>query len=130
MSLNTILDSIKAALSKARPPANVISGLFLVCSMIKRPGLSVLVSTANILKYLGEHGIETGPNEDGTPNQTSVRVAGIVTEIYRAMRFDANVQMAFGPGSMSITASGANAGGPVVVSGTNINHPTGVGIIQ
>lgn len=130
MSLDTILGSIKAALDKARPPANVLPGLFLVCSMIKRPGLSALVSTANILKYVAEKGIDTGDNEDGSTNCTSVIVAGIVNEIYRAIHFDANVQMAFGPGTMAISASGESPAGPVTVAGTNVNNPTGVGVIQ
>ncbi len=130
MGITQILNSVKNALSQMRPPANLIPGIFLVCSMVKRPGLSVMVSTANIIKYLGEHGIDTGPNPDGTENKTNVLVAGIVNEIYRAVRFDANVQVGFGPGSMSITASGGNAGGPVVVEGTNTNFPTGVANIQ
>ena len=102
----------------------------MVCSLIKRPGLSVMVSTANIIKFLGEKGIETRANPDGSDNRTNILVAGIVNELYRALRFDSNVQVAFGPGSMAITASGSNAGGPVVVTGTNINIPNGVAQIQ
>jgi hypothetical protein len=33
---------------------------------------------------------------------------------------NANVQGAIGPASINITASGANAGGPIIVQGTNM----------
>jgi ABC-type nitrate/sulfonate/bicarbonate transport system substrate-binding protein len=48
----------------------------------------------------------------------------------RAIKEDANIQMALPPGAITINATGGNAGGPVTVVGTNITSSSGVGLIQ
>lgn len=130
MKISNILDAIRNALGALRPPANVLPTILLICSLIKRPGLSTIVSTANIIKMLAEKGINTGEYEDGTMNYTNVLVSSIVTEIYRALRYDANVQICIKPGEIMFNGTGANGGGPVNVTGVNVNIPGGFAQIQ
>ena len=51
-------------------------------------------------------------------------------EVYRAIREDANIQIAYAPGTIPILANGANSAGPVISQGININFCKGQGIVQ
>ena len=62
---------------------------------------------------------------DGTPNYTNIMVNEIVSEIYRAIREDMNVQTVIKPGGITFNGVGGNAGGPVNVTGVNINFTQG-----
>ena len=104
--------------------------MLMAVGCIQKPGLSSKVSLGNIVKILDQHEIPTGPLPDGTENKTVQVVYAIVDEIYRALREDANIQVAHSPGAITIMASGANAGGPVVSQGININFSKGQAIIQ
>lgn len=108
--------------SNMRGPAKPIAAIILACSLAKRPGLSVALSTSNIIDELAKQGMPTGMLPDGTPNHMNKVIHTVVKEVYRAIRFDMVVQGAMKPGDLSITTSGANAGGPVVSQGTNINY--------
>ena len=86
-----------------------------------------MLSTARILQSLAKKNINTNPTlQDGSPNQLNIVVNEIVKEVYRALREDANIQVAFGPGSITTLGQGANAGGPVVITSTIINYAKGV----
>ena len=73
--------------------------------------------------------IPTSPLPDGTENKTVQLAIAIVDEVYRAIREDAKVQITHAPGTISILATGANAAGPVVSNGININFSKGQGTI-
>lgn len=89
-TLQTLLDNY------SRKPFQAISGLIMICSLSKRPGLSPILSTANIIKNVAARGINTAPMEDGSPNQLNIVINEITKEVFRAMREDANIQTAFG----------------------------------
>ena len=52
-----------------------------------------------------------------------------VEEIINAIRDDGQIQISIPPGAIQFTGSGSNAGGPVVVVGTNINFISGIGML-
>lgn len=93
----------------------------MVCSLAQRPGLSVINSTANIIKSQARFGAPTGDLPDGTPNMMNSLINEIVKEIFRALREDAQIQVGGGPGSIISVTTGGNAGGPVTCVGTNTN---------
>jgi hypothetical protein len=126
MGIEQICDAIRNLFDKIRPAAAAIPGIIMVCSLLKRPGLSVMVSAGNIIKRQSEFGAPTGMAPDGTPNMMNGLIVTIVDEVYRALREDANIQVAYGPGTINVTATGANSGGPVTVVGANINYGKGV----
>jgi hypothetical protein len=72
--------------------------------MIKRPGLSVIQSVANITKDLNKIGIPTGSMPDGSSNLTIGFAFASTNEIYRAIKKDASVQVGVQPGSLMVQA--------------------------
>lgn len=126
-------DGIIAAINKlfgnVRPPQKQVNRMLLVCSLMKRPGLSVIQSVANITQTLSMLGIPTEKMPDGSDNKTIQFAYAIVKEIYRALKMDASVQMGFVPGSLSSLGVGANAGGAMTVVSKITNPGQGVGAI-
>ena len=113
MGISQICESIKNFFQTTRPPVQQLPRMLLVCSLIKRPGLSAVVSVANIVKDLNMMGIPTGPMPDGSPNLTVAHAFAVTKEIFRALKLDAVVQVGVGPAALNIQV------GPVM--GTNIN---------
>ena len=113
MGISQICESIKNFFKTTRPPVQQLPRMLLVCSLIKRPGLSTIVSVSNIVKDLNMMGIPTGPMPDGSPNLTVAHAYAVTKEIFRALKLDAVVQVGIGPAALNIQV------GPVM--GTNIN---------
>lgn len=113
MGISQICESIKNFFQTTRPPVQQLPRMLLVCSLIKRPGLSAVVSVANIVKDLNMMGVPTGPMPDGSPNLTVAHAFAVTKEIFRALKLDAVVQVGVGPAALNIQV------GPVM--GTNIN---------
>lgn len=130
MGIQQICQTITNFFSNVRPPFPQLSRLLLVCSMIRRPGLSVIQSTANIVKDLNKLGIPTGPMPDGSANLTVGVTFANTKEYYRGFKKDASIQVGFQPGSMMVTAYGGNAGGPIVVNGINMSAGQGFGAVN
>lgn len=125
-----ISQSFKNLFSGLRSPATVIPSIIMLCAMVRRPGLSCMVSTSNVLQDIAKRGCPTEPLPDGSPNLMNELVASMVCEIFRAIKEDSNIQIAIAPGALTINATGGNAGGPVNVTGTNISAAGGVGCMQ
>lgn len=130
MNIADISNAIKSLFNVTRQPAPEIPGALMAIGCTQKPGLSTIVSTGNIVKALNAHGIPTDPLPDGSENKTVALVIAVVEEVYRAIREDANIQVAHMPGAITILATGANSGGPVVSNGININFSKGQAIIQ
>jgi len=130
MNIADISNSIKSLFNVTRQPAPEIPGMLMAIGCTQKPGLSTVVSTGNIVKAISKHNIPTDPMPDGSENKTVAYTIAVVEEIFRAIREDANIQVAHMPGAISILATGANSGGPVVSQGININFSKGQAIIQ
>jgi hypothetical protein len=104
MGIEQICNTIKNLFSNIRPPFPQLPRLPLVCSMIRRPGLSVAQSVANATKEVNKLGIPTGAMPDGSSNLTIGVIYSIVEEVYRAMKNDASVQGGVTPGTIMIQA--------------------------
>ena len=129
MSIKQICESITKLFTNALPPFPQLPRILLVCSMIKRQGLSAIRSTSNIVKDLNKLGIPTGPMPYGSPNLTVAFAFASTKENFRALKKDASVQVGVQPGSMMITGFGANAGGPVNIQGVNTSPSIAVGAV-
>jgi hypothetical protein len=131
IGIKDITDKIKKMFDATlRNPANTISGIVMICGLARRPGLSCLLSTGNIIQDISKKGIPTDDLPDGSPNLMNKLVMSVVCETFRALKEDANIQVAMAPGSINVTATGGNAGGPVVCNGPNINYATGRALLQ
>ncbi len=118
MGIEQICKTILKYFENVRTPFPQLSRILLVCSMIRRPGLSTIQSVANITKDLNRLGIPTGPMPDGSANLTVAFAFANTKEIYRGIKKDMSIQVGIQPGSAMIFGTGANAGGPVTIQGT------------
>ena len=128
MTIEAISNKIRDLFLKVRKPVQLLQQTLVLCSALKRPGLSTVLSVANIVKDLNKLGIPTGPMPDGSPNLTVAMVYAVVNEIQRSINEDLVIQIAMSPGSISFVGTGANAGGNVIITGANINSGMGVGV--
>ena len=131
IGISQVTGAIKNSLSNSfRSPATVISAIIMLCAMVRRPGLSCALSSSNVIQNMAKHGMPTGPLPDGSPNLMNMMVTDIICETFRAIKEDANIQIALPPGALDIQVAGGNGGGPVECVGTNVKPGSGVGLMQ
>ena len=117
----SLSNQIKNFFKSLRSPANVLPAILMACSLAKRPGLSCISSTAAIISSQSGFGAPTTAKfEDGTPNMMNQLINNIVCEVYRAIQQDMNIQVVIPAGSGTTVGTGANAGGAIVVTSTNL----------
>ena len=115
MGIQQICNTIKNYFKDTRKPVSMLSGILIACSMCKRPGLSTIRSTANIVADLSKLGIPTGTMPEGCDNMTVAYSYAQTDELFRALRKDAYLQGAFQPGSLNFV------GTPTSPVGVNLN---------
>lgn len=130
MGIEQICNGISKVLEKVRVPFTYIPATILVCSSIKRPGLSAMLIASNIIKRQSEAGAPFGPAADGSANVAEAMERIRVEEMVKALKMDARIQVGIPIGGIQIQATGANAGGPVASVGFNINNAHGDGILN
>ena len=128
--INKIADGIEKAFSTVRAPLQIIPPILLISELYQRPGLSAIALASSIIKRLPEAGIETGVNNDGSPNKINQFVRILSEEIVQEIKDNARVTCVVESGTINSLGTGANAGGPVVVSSVNTIPINIMGIIQ
>jgi hypothetical protein len=101
----------------------------LVLGSQSREGMSALKITKAVLAKKSELGLPTGNFEDGTANYDDIIIYEIVSQILKAIREDANIQVVI-PAGTALTGTGGNTGGPVQIVGMTTAITTGGAIIQ
>ena len=130
MNIKRLIESVDTALDAARKPVNTLVGFMIYATAVHRPGISKLKITSDIIADNATLGINTGQMPDGTENVVNQFVANLVEKVVDTLKDDAMVECVIPSGSVIVNAQGANAGGPVVAVGTNINNAKGYGIIR
>ena len=130
MNISSIVNTITNTLEGVKTPANVLPPLLLKCVSLTRPGLSAYKISTEIIQNLQKVGIPTGPNPDGSDNLINAYTYVVVKGVVDALLNDAVVSAAIPLGSLSVQATGANAGGPVTCYGTNLLDSICQGIIR
>ena len=128
--INTIAQGIENAFKAVRPALQSIPPLLLLGEVFQRPGLSAIALTSAIIRRLPEAGIETGVNADGSPNKINQFVRVLCEEIVTEIKDNAKVTCVLQPGTINSIGTGANAGGPVVVTSYNTIPVNTMGIIE
>ena len=100
MGIEQICKTISNFFNNVRPAFPQLPKMLLVCSMMRRPGLSTIQSVANITKDLNKLGIPTGKNPAGCENMSLGSSYAIINELFRSFKFDASVQGGFQIGSL------------------------------
>jgi hypothetical protein len=120
--INKVLDVNGCGGGKPKlPPPVILASQY-------REGMSALKTANSVLDKKRELGLPTGNYEDGTANYDDIIIYEIVKQIQKSIREDANIQVVI-PAGIPVTASGANAGGPVQVIGATTYTSTGGGIV-
>lgn len=128
--INKIADGIEKAFSTVRAPLQIIPPILLISELYQRPGLSAIALASSIIKRLPEAGIETGVNNDGSPNKINQFVRILSEEIIQEIKDNARVTCVVESGTINSLGRGANAGGPVVVTSVNTIPINIMGIIE
>ena len=105
-------------------------GWLIYCVSVRRTGISVNRAISNIYAWMESAGIPTGVNPDGSPNLITATAGAITKAVMDEICDNAYVSASAAPGSIMITGTGGNAGGPVEITGANINFPSFKGLIQ
>ena len=128
--IKKIAQGIENAFKTVRPALQSIPPLLLLVGVIQRPGLSAIALTSAIIRRLPEAGIETGVNADGSPNKINQFVRVLCEEVIKEIKDNAKVTCVLQPGTINSIGTGANAGGPVVVTSYNTIPVNTMGIIE
>lgn len=131
MALSNIVQKLTSFIqNKLSLPLVSIPAVLLICSTIKRPGLSPMLITSRIINRQQEFGAPIGVNIDGSPNLMNQMFYIIVDELVKALKMEGKVEIGISPGAITTTGFGANAGGMVSVVSTNNAPVSGSGIIR
>lgn len=131
MSISTIVQNISSFIqNKMSIPLIPVPAIMLICSTIKRPGLSPMLIASRIITRQQDFGAPVGVNIDGSPNMMNQLFYVIADEIVTALKMEGKVEVAIPPGGITTIGTGANAGGPVIVTSNNITPISGNGIMR
>lgn len=128
--ITSIANSIEEAFSTVRSPLASIPPILALCGVAQRPGLSAICLASSVISRLPEAGIETGVNQDGSPNKVNQFVRVLCEEIVKEFKDNAKITCAIGSSTITSVGTGANAGGPVTVVSQNTIPMTINGLLQ
>lgn len=130
MNISNVVEAISKTMEGVNLPANILPPMLLKCISLTRTGLSAYKIASKIIQNNKALGIPTETNPDGSENLINAFTYNVVKEVVEAIKNDATVQAAIPASSLLIEANGGNAGGPIVVTGTNLMDSVANGIIQ
>ena len=130
MNIKSIADTLTKLIESVRVPIIPIPAILLLCTIIKRGGTSPMIAAANIIRRQSEFGAPPGPLPDGSPNMMNAFIYVMTSEIMREIKENCVVESVIPPGTMVVTALGANGGGPVTCIGTNTLPTKSTGILR
>lgn len=128
--IQKIVDSINSLLQSVRTPVIPIPAILLLCTVFRRPGISPMLIAANIIKRQSEFGAPTGALPDGSRNMMNSLIYIMTEEIVNELHKSCVIESVIPPGSVQMIGTGANGGGPVVVTSTNTLPIKATGILR
>jgi hypothetical protein len=130
-SISQVLKLLLGAFSLMQKPAQTIPPFLLLAGAEMRPGMSGRDLAANVISRMeSDAGIPMGDIFGDGPNAISSAMLIQAQEQISHIQTKAKVTSVIKPGSVQITAVGGNAGGPIVVQGSNVSLTQNSGILQ
>ncbi len=130
-TISKILDLITAAFNLSKKAAPDIPPFLLLTGAKLKPGMSGRNLGANIISKLeSEVGIPMGDIFADGPNAMAAAMLVQAKEQVSHIQLNAKVSTVIEPGSIQIQGSGANAAGPVLITGSNLLLAATKGVIQ
>jgi hypothetical protein len=130
MDISSICNAISSVIDTVKMPATPLPPLILALGGQFRSGINPSMVAANIIQRQSEAGAPFGPSADGSANIAEAMEVIRVEEIMKAIKYDAQVQIAIPPGTINIVGTCATPVGPGTIAGTNGATINGFGIIQ
>jgi hypothetical protein len=130
MIISDAVDFITNKLNSIEVPASTLPARLLRCVAWERSGLSAYKVAAKIIENNKILGIPTDPNPDGSANMINQYTYNVVKCIFDAIKNDAVVHSVTPMSSLLIQVNGANAGGALTATGTNLLDSISKGIIR
>jgi len=127
-AIKTIVAILKGSLSSNTPLQNIPTATILAGAPF-REGLSSIDIASKIIQRKKDLGVPIGPLPSGGDNLDLMMETIRVEEITNAILTKLKVEVAIPPG-ISVTATGGNAGGPIVVQGVTTSIVKGQGIAR
>tara|TARA_B100000963_G_scaffold158208_2_gene137731 strand:+ start:6853 stop:7254 length:402 start_codon:yes stop_codon:yes gene_type:complete len=127
-AIKTIMKILKGFISPPIPNKPLPVPVVLAGGPLK-PGLSAIDIASEIIKRKKDAGISIGPLPSGADNLDLMMETIRAQVLIEALIRDARVQIAIPPGT-NVTASGGNAGGPIIVNGITTAPASGFGVIS
>lgn len=128
--IQELANTIQTAFSTARPPAQPVPPVLILAESAERPGLSAMSLASNVIARMPEIGVPTGLNPDGSENINNKFIQVLCEELVKEIHNNAVINCSIAPGSIQITGTGGNAGGPVTVQSFNTNITDVKGVIR
>ena len=95
MSINSIIQNVSSfIMNKMSIPLIPVPAIMLICSTIKRPGLSPMLIASRIITRQQDFGAPVGVNIDGSPNLMNQMFYVIADEIVNALKMEGKVEIA------------------------------------
>ena len=113
MTISTVIEAIKKMMGRAQTRLTPIPGLLLTCTCARRPGFSALLTSAAIYANMQQNEYD---------DIVKKFVYNVVEKIKMNIQDDGVCFVIIPPGELNLKLTGGNAGGPVVLEGTNINY--------
>ena len=130
-SISQVLKLLLGAFNLVQKPAQTIPPFLLLAGAELRPGMSGRDLAANVISRMeSDAGIPMGDIFGDGPNAISSAMLIQAQEQISHIQTKAKVTSVIKPGSVQITAVGGNAGGPIVVQGSNVSLTQNSGILQ
>lgn len=130
-SISKILNLLLGAFNMVQKPAQNIPPFLLLAGAEMRPGMSARDLAANVISRMeSDAGIPMGDIFGDGPNAITEAMLIQSQEQISHIQTKAKVSTVIKPGSVQITAVGGNAGGPIVVQGSNVSLTQNSGILQ
>ena len=130
ITIDKIASMMQSAMNSIKTPAAILPSTLLYATAIQRTGLSASKIASQIISNNQALGIETGENPDGTPNIVNQYTYNVVKSVVDALKSDAVIHTVIPAGTILVEVVGANGGGPVTCTGSNILDATAMGLIR
>lgn len=128
--IENIAKSIGDVFDKCRKPLAAIPTILLLCEIANRPGLSAIALASAIISRLGEAGIISELNPDGTQNKICKLIRIMCEEIVNEIHNNGRVTVGLNTGAVVSVGQGSNAGGSMVVRSQNLLPFQAYGLMQ
>jgi hypothetical protein len=123
MNISSLISIVNSALDRTRVALQKLPGILMLCTCTRRPGFSSILTSAKVYADM-----TYADNENDEILKEFV--FNLIDRIKRNIQDDGVCFITIPPGGIQLQLNGGNAGGPVVLVGSNKNYVFTWGIVR